>query len=221
MCADTHLSLSSMKDLLLCKPPPGLTELQEIHVNTSILPQSRMLLVDMARDKNSTHVFWVDSDMTFPQDAAHRMLAHDVPLVASNACQRRPPYTHTAIGLDGKRCFTEHDSKGLTRIRRIGLALALTRIDVFAKVPRPWFHFLWNEPGEPGKTWVGSAPPPPTGYWTGEDYSLCEALFAAGVPIYVDHDLTKEVGHMAEIRLGYEFGLGFRDAKAAQQAKEG
>jgi hypothetical protein len=40
--------------------------------------------------------------------------------------------------------------------------------------------------------------------YQGEDWNMCEALEKAGVPIYVDHDLSKRIGHVGTFKYTHE-----------------
>ena len=54
------------------------------------------------------------------------------------------------------------------------------RTDIVDGLPRPWFtHGLNAEGGD-----------------IGEDIMFCRALRAAGHQIFIDHDVSKEVGHV-------------------------
>jgi hypothetical protein len=58
----------------------------------------------------------------------------------------------------------------------------LMRTDVVADLPRPWFRHGLNAQGGD----------------IGEDVGFCRALRAAGHMVYIDHDLSKQVGHIGQ-----------------------
>ena len=68
------------------------------------------------------------------------------------------------------------------------------RTDVVADLPRPWFRH--------GQTDAGVD--------IGEDRMFCRALRAAGHEILIDHDLSKEIGHIGQYT--------YRPARAAAVA---
>ncbi len=57
---------------------------------TLIQNQRADLCLDALRE-GCTHILFIDSDMTFPQDMIQRLLKHDVDIVAANCARRRMP----------------------------------------------------------------------------------------------------------------------------------
>jgi len=131
--------------------------------------------------RQATHVLWLDTDMTFPADTALRLAAHDQPIVACNCVMRDPRILFTAQR-DGLGIVTGPDSTGLEAADTVGLAVMLMRTDVVADLARPWFRH--------GRTDAGRD--------LGEDVMFCRALRAAGHAILIDHDLSKEIGHVGQ-----------------------
>ncbi len=126
-------------------------------------------------------MLWLDSDMEFPKDTLHRLMGHGVDFVAANCVVKKVPCTPTAIKKDGDRLYTDPDSTGLERVDKVGLAVALTRVDLFDKISLPWFSFEWVEDVLD---------------YSGEDIYLCKKLRKeTDVHIMVDQDLSKEVRH--------------------------
>jgi hypothetical protein len=134
-----------------------------------------------ALERRASHVLWLDTDMTFPPDTALRLAAHDRPIVGANCVMRDPRILFTAER-DDQRIATTPDSTGLEAVDSIGLAVVLMRTDIVADLPRPWFRH--------GRTAAGVD--------IGEDRMFCRALRAAGHEIWIDHDLSKEIGHIGQ-----------------------
>jgi hypothetical protein len=57
----------------------------------------------------------------------------------------------------------------------------LVELRVFENIPEPWFPIKWN---------------PELQDYTGEDWAFCEQLEERGIPIYVDMQLSKHIGHV-------------------------
>lgn len=156
----------------------------------SILPQLREKMVEEVLGREGlTHILMVDSDQTFPPDTLRRLLAHDKDFVAANIATKRRPSCPTARMLkDGKPAvvYTTPTSPALGEVWRVGLGLALMRADIFQRLKKPWFGIRWNEK---------------TNDFVGEDWWFCERLEEAKIPIYVDHRLSLQVGHIG----GYEY----------------
>ena len=163
-------------------------------VSISSLTVARNTLLDMALKRGADHVLWLDSDHTFPSDALLRLLAHGKEAVAANYPRREMPITATAAR-DGR--LVEPKAEGLEEVDSAGLGLFLLDMAVMAKLQRhadetgqplwPLFKEEWSE---------GPAV-------TGEDRYFCSRLKAAGIPIHIDHNLSNEVGHIAETVLRF------------------
>lgn len=133
-----------------------------------------------AIERQATHVLFVDTDMTFPDTTATRLLSRDKPIVAANCLMRDPRHLFTAQR-DGQRIETTPESSGLEQVDSVGMGVMLIRTDVVKGMDRPWFRHGWDAWGE-----------------VGEDIRFCQAARAQGHSIYIDHDLSKEVGHIGQ-----------------------
>jgi hypothetical protein len=132
------------------------------------------LLHDVVELWGATHILWLDADMVFPADAALRLLAHDVDVVAANYVTRVPPSRPTARR-DGER-IASAEATGLEAVDHVGMGVFLMRTSIVRDLPRP--RFWYSTPTET------------------EDVYFCNLLRKAGHTIYVDHDLSKDVGHV-------------------------
>ena len=125
---------------------------------------------------------WVDADMIFPGDALLRLLEHDKDIVGANYRTRTPPYSFAGI-YDGESLNREPGAEkllapGLHRMVQMPCGLLLTRFDIYRKMGYPWFKpGLHSEPRD--------------------DIYFCRKAGALGYEIWCDHDLTKQVRHIA------------------------
>jgi hypothetical protein len=171
-------------------------------LRSSLLPQSRqMLLRDACNDaRQFTHALWVDSDMRFPPDALARLLAHDKPFVGANYSTRGSPLTTVTfktleqVGF-ADRVFTTPESHGLEAVAGTGLGLFLCQLDPIRQLPDPLFMVGWS---------------PKSMTFSGEDIYFFRQLAKAGFPIYVDHDLSKEVRHVGSFEYTNEMAAEIR-----------
>ncbi len=144
----------------------------------SFVHQAReRLLEEVTQLWNATHVLWIDSDMRFPADSALRLIRRGVEMVAANYPTRVPPPRFVSRR-DGKRVETEQNSYGLEQVDSVGFGLLLMDTRVLNGLPRPWFWYS-------------------TMTMT-EDVYFCNLLKENGQAIYIDHDLSKEVGHVGQ-----------------------
>jgi len=129
----------------------------------------------------ATHMLWLDTDMEFPADTAIRLGAHNKSIVAANCVMKTPDVRFTAWK-HGGMVFSDKTATGLEVVDHVGMAVMLMRTDLVTDMPQPWFRHQLNEVGED----------------VGEDVVFCRKLRAAGHSIYIDHDLSKEIGHIGQ-----------------------
>ena len=150
-------------------------------VESSGLAHNQHQLVLRAKEWGATHILWVEDDMQFPPDALHQLYARRQRWVGANYPMRiGPPFENTALGLDGKRVNTKPDSTGLERVIYTGYGVTLMDINIFNDIKAPWFELAWMGDGH---------------YATTDSY-LANKCANAGISIYVDHDLSKRIGHV-------------------------
>lgn len=148
----------------------------------SILPNMRNDLAKATVEAKADYLLMLDSDMVFPHDTLSRLSAQShYPIVAAGAVTRKLPANPTAFFSTEKRLDVRKEHRKLVKVWRVGAAVMLIKREVFEKIPAPWFPWVWKEPEQMGQ---------------GEDWGFCEKLDAAGIPIMVDVELTREIGHV-------------------------
>jgi hypothetical protein len=182
---ETTLSLGMMMFEIGNRPPEGLEWVGIDWRSSSNLPQSRAILAERALNKHgATHILWIDSDMAFPKESLHRLAAHKVDLVGVNYPRRGRP--HLSAAMDSANVPFAPGQTGLTPCTSIGFGLFLMDVQVLAALPKPWFAHHDEH-----------------GYIT-EDIWFCRLMRERGRRIFVDHDLSREVKHIASLPLGAE-----------------
>lgn len=175
---------------------------------TSLLPKSRQGIVEDALTEDCTHLLFVDSDQTFPADLVHRMAKRGLPVIGCNVATKIIPSSPTARLRDpkwpgGKPLFTDPESKGVVEVWRLGCGVMLLNLEVFKTMPKPWFSITWNAAMND---------------FTGEDWYFCEQLEKAGHKIYVDQDISKEIGHLGQLEFTHDLvGEVIREEVRAQE----
>lgn len=190
-CQD-QVSAMFAYDLRVLELPPG-TEIHCVFHRGTLIADQRQKLAEIALEQECSHILWLDSDMRFPKDTLKRLLAHDKDVVAANYVTRRHPTKPVAmIALSETErvdCFTLPDSEGLEAVAHVGMGVMLTKTSVFTKYPKPWFYIEYN---------------PLKGNYAGEDVFFCRCCEHLKIPIYVDHDLSKQVKHCGEREYHHE-----------------
>lgn len=174
-------------------------ELEVFMVACSMLTQSRHKLVAEAVFWGADFMLWLDADHTFPPDALARLWSRNVPVVGCNYARRCTPTAPTVSGFDDESkkhlVYTTEEKANaneLESVAHLGFGVCLIDMRVFdvlqAKAEEegkasflPLFHFEVE----------GS-------HVIGEDVFFFDKLRNAGIPIYCDHGLSWEVGHIHE-----------------------
>jgi hypothetical protein len=160
-------------------------ELDYVMIGSSNLAGNRTNLAEVVLQSGADWMLWLDSDHTFPHYTLERLISVKQPVVGCNYARRSFPTGPTAFRLnDGKAepvWTTQKAAKeGLVeRVHSLGLGVCLMSVAVLRQIERPWFE--WGPAGEDG-------------YFFGK-------LAAAGVPVMLDHALSWEVGHIAEVEI--------------------
>lgn len=181
------LSLASLMVRFAMVQVPGYAsqELRMINVKSSILPRNRLDIIKTAKEDQADFLLMLDSDHTFPTDLLHKLIAHDKPVVAVNCVTKQLPSQPTARAFEpgdhnGSPVYTDPESTGLQQVWRVGTGVMLLRRDAYEKVP----HSAW---GMHYREDVDS--------YQGEDWSFCAACERLSIPLFIDHDVSKNVGH--------------------------
>ena len=164
----------------------------------TLLPMGRHRLVGAALECEADHILWLDSDMRFPKHTLYRLLAHKQPIVAANYVTRRMPTQPVTFAGDhhGERVFTEPGVQGLEYVAAAGMGCMLVDVDVFRKIPAPWFQVGWS---------------PESMDYVGEDVYFSRKVRDAGLQILIDHGLSQEIGHLGEWEYRHEHSLAVRE----------
>lgn len=156
-----------------------------VNVRSSILSNNRMNLVKAARAAGATHMLFLDTDHTFPSDLPHRLAKHHKMIVAANCVTKNIPASPTARAKAndprGVPVYTDPESTGLEQVWRIGTGVMLINLHVFDRIGLGVWGMLFLT-GEDT--------------YQGEDWTFCAACEEAGIPLYIDHDVSKLVGHL-------------------------
>lgn len=128
-------------------------------------------------------------DHTFQPDLVHKLLRHDVDVVAPFVLGRRVPFRPVC------EPHLLDRNPGLHRVQTTGSAGMMIRRSVFERLAFPYF---WHGTTDDG--------------YVAEDTHFCELLTAAGIPIYVD--TTVCLGHMLVGNVLPEYQHGHWQRKA-------
>jgi len=149
-----------------------------INPKSSLVQKGRWSGVSEALAQGVDKILFIDSDQTFPANALIRLLSHNKKFVSATCRLRQDQVEYAARSENGERINMLHYT-GLRQVTSVGFAFSLIDVEVFKRTIEPWFNVTFSD-----------------GQWVSEDESFCHTASAAGCKIWVDADLTKEIGHI-------------------------
>ncbi len=177
----------------------------KISEGTLIANQRAELSLDAMRE-GCSHILFIDSDMRFPQDMISRLLAHDLDIVATNCARRRMPTGPTAQiykeNGDRELVWSMPESTGLQEVGSVGMGVRMIKAGVFKAVSEPWYETPWRHDKR--------------GY-IGEDVFFCRKAREAGFKIWIDHDVSKEIGHIGMFEFKHDHTWAIKDLEKARE----
>lgn len=148
---------------------------------SSIVAHARNNLVRAAKSMNATWLLFIDSDMTFPRDAAARLLAHGKDIVGCAYKRRTPPYDTMGQPIEDEKVEL---AEGLHEMRALGFGMILVKMSVFDRLVKPWFRHPFAEGDEDAE---------------GEDRDFCNRAREVGYQIWCDVQLSQDIGHIGQV----------------------
>jgi hypothetical protein len=185
---------------------PGLDFQQIFCVATEVVVARARILRAVLEDGGFSHLLWLDTDMRFPKDTLVRWLPMGAPMLCANYTRKKSPHDPVAWkpGLTDY-LYTERDSHGLERAGACGMGVCLMNLDELKGLKEPYFMLPFN---------------PATRKYMGEDVYFCQKVTEMGLPVMVDHDLSKEVAHIGDVEFSYEHALWQREANEKAELSE-
>jgi hypothetical protein len=162
-------------------------EIIVLEKRTSLLPRSRQEALEDAIYQDCTHALFVDSDQSFPMDTLHRLMAWKKPVVACNIAVKTNPSFPTARARGatsfGVPVTSDLGKNGLEKVWRIGCGVMLIDLSIVKPLPKPWFEVRYSAV---------------EAQFIGEDWDFVDKVQNAGHDVYVDHGLSREIGHVGQ-----------------------
>jgi hypothetical protein len=180
ICRDTLL-IHTLTTPIIYNQRPTVPEVWSCGIEGAYVADNRNQLAEQAIARDADYLLWLDDDMIFPSDSFFRLALHDLPIVGCNYRQRIvEEVIPSAFNLvDGEVQRLQPKPEGLEQVDVIGLGVCLMKAHHLRQLPRPWFR-------------MGA---------DGEDGHICGLFRAEGMRPVVDHGLSAEVRHVAEIDL--------------------
>lgn len=157
----------------------------------SLISRQRQQLASTAIEAESTHILWLDTDMTFPPTIAEVLLSHNVEVVACNYSTRSTPLkgvAYTNIGDWDSYINPTNIVPRLQSVEGVGMGCMLTKTSIFSHIEKPWFEVSWVDEYND---------------FIGEDFYFCSLVKNAGFPVMIDTIISQKIKHIGTC----EFGL--------------
>lgn len=160
----------------------------------SVIHKSRNILVRQARERECTHLWFLDTDMILPDGTLPSLLAHDKDVVGCVYRKRARP--HQLVGQQ----LRHDDNSGFRAMSRMPTGCLLIRMSVFDKIADPWFEFVAETEGE--------------------DYNFSRKAVEAGFELWADIPLSMDVGHLATTVIWTGDDYGNEGEGVVQEARD-
>jgi hypothetical protein len=164
-------------------------------VRGSILANSRQEIFTTALEEGATHVLFLDSDQMFPPYTFQRLFSRGKKVIGANIATKCIPAFPTARAkgeeVQGIPVYTAEGDEGVEQVWRLGTGVLLVDMSIFSKVE--WPIPVFEQP------WVGELKS-----FRGEDWGFMDWLDKRNIPVYVDHKLSKDIGHIGDFVYTYQ-----------------
>lgn len=164
-----------------------------------LIEDARNILTEQAlAPPDTTHVMFIDDDMTFEPGAMERLLKHDAPVVGGLCFNRRPPYNPILRKYhDPEWGFPEktggwvyhYPPDELFEVDGTGAAFLLIKREVFDAITTKYGAREW---------WTRT-------HGDAEDLSFCRKVRDLGIPIVVDTGC--KIGHRGTVLIDEDFAV--------------
>jgi hypothetical protein len=166
-CNYEHVPRAFFESMMILKKP-DYELIMSIYGN---IDEMRNGIVKEAQRIGCTHLLMMDTDMLYHPDTIYRLLSHNLPVVGALCYRRKPPFDPLMYkGRPGNYHSMDEWETDLVEVDATGTGCLMFDMDIFKRMPEPWFKIRQNPDGSP----------------IGEDIGFCHDLRNAGYKIYVD-----------------------------------
>lgn len=201
-CNWTYIPVSFFNSFVLMEKP----SFQFVTADNGNIDDLRNNIVEKSLAIGATKLLMCDVDQIYDPKTVTKLMAHKLPVVGAKVHRRYPPFDPIMLKLGPERyeSIEEWEEGSLVEVDATGAGCIMYDIEIFKKLPYPWFKFQKN---------------PDNGMTIGEDVGFCQDLKAAGYKIFVDTSI--EIGHLSTMVVSkathdlYKAMKGSRERKRA------
>jgi len=168
-----------------------------IHADNGPVDVLRNDMVETALSLGLTKIIFMDVDHIYHPRTITSLLARKLPIVSALTFRRYPPFDSLMLrgDVNGYLPVDDWEDGELVEVDATGAACMMYDMDIFRKMPYPWFKFRRTEKGES----------------IGEDIGFCQDLKAAGYRIFVDTSVPSD--HLTTLAVNQKTNLLWRSIK--------
>ena len=156
------------------------------------LDKKRTEIVEEALRLKCDYIFWIDSDMGFPNNALDNMMVHAMKghkIISGLNFTKSPPFKPVikVWNDEGIRDVLLYPENQLIEVDGVGMACCLISTDVYKKMTYPYYRFLLKEKKAVNGTMQR--------FWLAEDLFFCMKAQDLGFKVMVDTGIkTRHIG---------------------------
>ncbi len=176
-----------------------------IHADNGPVDTLRNDIAEKALAEGATDLLMMDVDQIYATDTITKLMAHKLPIVGARVHRRYPPFDPIMLNItdNGYEAIDDYEPGSLIEVDATGTGCILYSMEVFKKMPYPWFRFQKN---------------PENGMVIGEDVGFCQDLKSAGYKIFVDTSI--EIGHLTTLVVNQATHKLYRASKSKQAIQQ-
>lgn len=147
--------------------------------------RQRNIIVQKALELGCTHVMFFDNDMVFPANIVSRFLNYDKDIISTNYVvkRKRGKCTFSCTDENFKTIKLNENDVGLKKVYIAPTGTMLIKMSVFLKIAYPWFMHAAIKTDKIDDI-------------LGEDSYFCHEAHKAGLEVFVDCDMSKQIEHI-------------------------
>lgn len=180
---------------------PEQAEMMIMHTKWGNTVNARNEIVEECLKDDFTHLFFMDSDMAFPEFTLQRLLLHDVDIVAGYYLKKIPMFDPVVLLQNNNgslyKTYLPEETDTLVEVATIGTGCCLIKRKILESFKWPWFEYI---PYPDGKHRFQT-----------EDVVFCDKAREKGFKIYCDP--TVSCVHIGTSHVEPEFVSGKIQAK--------
>lgn len=180
-----------------------------LHSDNGPIDTLRNDLVEKALEISATSLIMMDTDMVYHPQTITKLLSHKLPVVGALCFRRYPPFDSIVLRkvnineqYDSYESVEEWEEGELLECDATGAGCLMFDMEVFRKLPYPWFKFVKQE----------------NGAVIGEDIGFCQDLKKAGYKIFVDTSVP--AGHLTTLCVNQATSRLYRAMKNKEAGRQ-